>query len=626
MKISYKHLLDSIQCAPDIDELSNKLFQLGHENHIEGDCIEIEITPNRGDCLSVKGILRDLNVFYSTNIFQEIYNGDIKEYHFDFENNSENDCSKISFMKIEIEDFIKPYQTKIDNYFKDLEINKNNFFTDISNFIAYETGQPIHCYDASKLNSKLILEHTDIECSFVNLFDNEVKLTDKNLVFKCNNEIVNLACSKETKSVIVECASFNSEAIIGKSIKYDIKSDAAYKFERGVDPLCHDYTLRRFAKIVDDHAHIKKIEIYSKTFKEFEENVIKFDAKKINKILGTDINDRSIINILSKLGCSIKKNLVHVPSHRNDLVTINDLAEEVARVRGYDNIKKESFIIPYQNFSKNIIEENIKSILSLNGFYEVINNPFSNEKNKQSIHVDNPLDSNKQFLRTHLKNSLLDNLLYNERRQKDSIKLYEISEIYNSNSPQKPKKVLGLIASGRVGKNYRDFSKKIDEKYISTFLLENFPGIQPKIEVIPRDKINSKSKNKIFYLEIEVSRFMELSSSISKSKINEFPSKFKRYQQISEFPSSYRDISFSVKDSKSYDKLQNFILNYKDTILKDVFVFDFFINEKNEEIKIGFRFIFQSDNKTITETDVSNVVNTIIKKALTLDNVTIPGL
>ena len=80
MKISYKHLLDSIQCAPDIDELSNKLFQLGHENHIEGDCIEIEITPNRGDCLSVKGILRDLNVFYSTNIFQEIYNGDIKEY------------------------------------------------------------------------------------------------------------------------------------------------------------------------------------------------------------------------------------------------------------------------------------------------------------------------------------------------------------------------------------------------------------------------------------------------------------------------------------------------------------------------------------------------------------------
>ena len=69
MKISYKHLLDSIQCAPDIDELSRTLFQLGHENHIEGDCIEIEITPNRGDCLSIKGILRDLNVFYSTNIF-----------------------------------------------------------------------------------------------------------------------------------------------------------------------------------------------------------------------------------------------------------------------------------------------------------------------------------------------------------------------------------------------------------------------------------------------------------------------------------------------------------------------------------------------------------------------------
>ena len=154
MKISYKHLLDSIPCAPDINELSNNLFQLGHENHIEGDCIEIEITPNRGDCLSVKGILRDLNIFYSTNILQEIYNGDIQEYQFDFENYSKNECSQVSFMKIEIEDFIKPYQTKIDNYFKDLDINKNNFFTDISNYISYELGQPTHCFDQGSMGGE----------------------------------------------------------------------------------------------------------------------------------------------------------------------------------------------------------------------------------------------------------------------------------------------------------------------------------------------------------------------------------------------------------------------------------------------------------------------------------------
>ena len=95
---------------------------------------------------------------------------------------------------------------------------------------------------------------------------------------------------------------------------------------------------------------------------------------------------------------------------------------------------------------------------------------------------------------------------------------------------------------------------------------------------------------------------------------------------MSEFPSSHRDLSFSVKESKNFEELQHFILNFENEILKEVFIFDFFVNEKNEEIKIGFRFIFQSDKKTITEPDVSNVVNTIIKKALSLDNVSIPGL
>ena len=123
-------------------------------------------------------------------------------------------------------------------------------------------------------------------------------MKDENLVFVQNDEVINLAgvmggsstaCSKDTKSVIVECAYFNPENVIGQSIKYDIKSDAAHKFERGVDPLCHEKVLRRFLKIVDEHATIKNIEIFKRDYIRHNSTEIPFSIESINNILGFHI-------------------------------------------------------------------------------------------------------------------------------------------------------------------------------------------------------------------------------------------------------------------------------------------------------------------------------------------------
>ena len=99
-----------------------------------------------------------------------------------------------------------------------------------------------------------------------------------------------------------------------------------------------------------------------------------------------------------------------------------------------------------------------------------------------------------------------------------------------------------------------------------------------------------------------------------------------QYQPVSEFPCSIRDLSFSIKDYSEYEPLKEYILNFKDDILKDVFIFDYFLNEKNNEIKIGFRFIFQDSNSTITETQVNNIMNVIINNTIKDKSVTIPGL
>ena len=633
MNLSYQHLVKKIPSKPSIEEISDRLFQLGHENEVNGQIIEIEITPNRGDCLSLDGILRDLNVFYSIDFDKDIYEDGLKPFSFEFKNLAVKDCSKISFMMIEIEQTCTNYKGELKDYFNDLKTNKNNFFTDISNFISYETGQPTHCYDASSVN-ELSLEYTDRKQNFETLLDQTIELQEDELVFKTGNIVSNLAgivggkssaCKENTKSVIIECAHFNPEAITGKSIKYDIKSDAAHKFERGVDFNCHEFVLRRFAKIVDDHAVIKKIEMFSEIYQDKEIKNINFDHTRINKILGTDINLEDCENHLVKLGFEINNGNLTVPSYRNDIESINDVAEEIARVIGYDNIDKRNFSISFNKdiSVNNIIESTLRRTLFDNGFSEVINSPFvTNQNEKTGIQIDNPLDSNRKFLRTNLKESLISNLLFNERRQKDSIKLYEISDIYSFSDELKVDKFVGIIAAGRVRKNYKDFSRKIDNDWMKSILKKNFPGTDFHISNIPRDTLDTKLNTQICYVEFKVD---SIKKNISAKSVN-LSETYKKYQPISEFPCSIRDLSFSIKDPKDYYELQMKILEYKHDLIKDIFIFDFYDNKKNNEIKLGFRFIFQSNQKTITEVEVNEIISNIINTASKINTVKIPGL
>ncbi len=633
MKIPYKYLLRHIDANPDINELSERLFQLGHEHEISNETFDMELTPNRGDCLSLNGLLRDLALFYDISNEKDVYEKDIKPFQFEFINEEEGSCSNISFLKLEIDEVPKVYNNFLKDYFLDLNIKKINFFTDVSNYISYETGQPTHCYDSSMVNEPIRLNFLDESSDFETLLDKKINIDRGDLVFCDNkNEVINLAgvmggkntaCKKDTKSIIIECAHFDSETIIGKSLKYDINSDAAHKFERKTDPSCHDYVLRRFLNIVESHSSIKNVELFTKTYKKKKEKIIPFNLSKINKVLGTKIDENECLTYLQKLSFSINKSMIEVPPYRNDVESINDIAEEVARAIGYNNINKQTIDISFKNELKiNHEEKKIKKLLINEGFYETVNNPFVKESSKESVEVDNPLDSNKKYLRTNLKNSLLDNLLFNERRQQDSVKFFEIADIY-SNKDRMGKRVIGIIASGRIDNNYLDFAKKINNNYLEQ-ILTKLNSNKYEIENISRQSLESKSKNPIIYCEIEIDSSFEVNFSYDDLSIQDISNK--KYFPISEFPSSKRDLSFSIKDFSKCKILEEFILNFENNLLKDVFVFDYFKNKKMKEIKIGFRFIFQSKDSTITDKEVDGVMNIIINKALEHDSVSIPGL
>ena len=633
MKIAYSHLVRHINDGPSIDDLSNKLFQLGHEHEIENKIFDMEFTPNRGDCLSINGILRDLSVFYTINLDQDIYDKQISDLSINFENLSKEICPKISFLKIEVDKLPSLYNGALEEYFCDLGLSKNNFFTDVSNYLSYETGQPTHCYDSDSIKGKLTFQEHNGNKEFESLLGKKINLTEKNSVFLLNNEVINLAgimggsstaCSSDTTSAIIECAFFRPESVVGKSIKYGINSEAAHKFERGVDPECHERVLRRFVKIISEHANIINLELISHKYEESQLHQILIDVNKINKIIGININTDEYIEYLLKLGFLVKGNYIEVPSFRSDIKTQNDLAEEVARVIGYDNIPRSEIKIPANVSKRNNIENKIRYFLLDHGFYEVINSPFVNVSSEYSIKVDNPLDSNRRFLRTNIINSLVDNLLFNERRQKDSVKLFEISDVYSTEGNLQKSRKLSIIASGRAGLNYQEFSTKISIKYLSTIFAEILPNITFDFKTISRDKLDTKLKSEIIYLEMDVEMLSD--DVLHYVELSKPAKEFIQYKPISELPSSYKDISYSIRNYNKVEELQNLIFNFKHEILKDIFIFDYFKNDKKNEIKIGFRFIFQSKDETLTSSQIDKVLNDIISMSLEISGIEIPGL
>ena len=385
--------------------------------------------------------------------------------------------------------------------------------------------------------------------------------------------------------------------IIGKSIKYDIASDAAYKFERGTDINIHDFALRRFISIVNDHVNIKSLAIKFSNSNEFNNKKIEFDYLKINKILGTDFDKDHIENILQNLGFIIGDS-IEVPSWRTDIESVNDLAEEVARVIGYDQIKTSTLGISKKIINKdsNSKVNKIRNYLISEGFNEVINDPFVSKSNSGSIEVDNPLDINRSFLRTNLINSLAKNLDYNEKRQKEIIKFFEISDVYFKNKEINSKKILSIIISGRKGLNYIDFNKKLDSAYLKK-VISNLGLSDEHIKELSRSSFNSKIKNKIFYIECDVSdidiRLIDTNHPILEKY------SFSKFTAISEFPASHRDVSISLDNAKLLEEVAELIFNINLLNIKELFIFDFYNNKYKNNIKICFRFIFQSHNKSL---------------------------
>ena len=645
MKIVYSHLLNFLKKKPSLEELSDKLFQLGHEHETEGEVIDLEITPNRGDCLSLKGIARDLNHFYKADLDTEHYDADIPESDFSFENKAEDLCPNISFVEIEVEGKVKAYAPYLESYFQDLKLNKNNLFTDISNYLAYETGQPTHCYDATKINGPLVLEKRNKQEKFKTLLGSEIELKGENLVFTINDVAVDLAgtmgdestsCSENTMKVLVECAYFKPEEILGKARQYNLNSEASYKFERGVDFLAQEQVLRRFIAIVSDHVKIKSLALKTEQRKK-DKREVEFDSERLNKIIGTDLTETEQKEYLNSLYFKIDDKVV-VPSHRSDIDQLNDLAEEVTRMIGYDNIASKALALPVK--AKKIeanFEDLCRSYLINNGFFEVVNFPFNDNQDEAAISVDNPLDKQRSKMRVCITKSIKENVVFNQNRQKDSIKFFEFSDIYTKDGNENK---LAVIVSGRTNKNFKEFNAQLDYSYLKGLINTIFFEILGKELNFELDQSKNYDLYETVYCDdVQIGRIGKLSKEFVGSKtktpvfsfeivLNNLQLPAKKQSKISDFPASYRDLSFSLDSHENLEDLSAMIKKHKkySELMTDCFVFDLFENKKQNILKVGYRFKFQAIDKNITDEETEAVMNPLIEESLEISGVSIEGI
>ena len=454
---------------------------------------ELEITPNRPDCLSLIGVAREIRA--------ETGNA-LKLPEVDF-NEDETDIRELTSVTIEAPDLCPRYAARVirgvkvgespawlQQRLESIGVGVINNIVDITNFVLMEYGQPLHAFDYHKLTeNRIVVRRAAAGENITTLDEIDRELTSDMLVIADAEKPVALAgimggydseITETTSDVLLESAYFNPSSIRATAKALGVSTEASYRFERGADPGIVLAALDRAAQLITEFAGgtICKgiIDVYPGsppiTGKGGEQPLteIQLRPERVNFILGTTLDASEMVQILSNLGFDLKANgenyQVTVPTFRSDITREIDLIEEIARVHGYDNIPttlpKGDIPVPASHPSTEV-RKRIKHFLLAAGMMEAINYSFcapncfdkirlnADDPLRRTLKLQNPLSPEMSVLRTTLLPSLLDNAQRNRNHQIDTIALFEIGSVFIRNGTQKePGRVTGILA-GQIG-------------------------------------------------------------------------------------------------------------------------------------------------------------------------------
>jgi phenylalanyl-tRNA synthetase beta chain len=630
--------------------------------------IDISITPNRADCLGVRGIARDLAAAGTGKLKdikkEKIIQKNKQKVNIKIKKEKNQGCNIFGSCLI-----TGVKNTESPKWLKEKIISLGqkpiSAIVDITNYVMFDLNRPLHAYDADKIDRGIIVRNSKKGETFKALDNKDYTLENDMCVISDNSGVLGLGgiiggtrsgTEFETKNVVIEAAYFDPRSIRKTSKILNIDTDAKFRFERGVDPLLIEQGLQRAAELIKKicGGEVSKFDI--KKNENIKNKIIIFETSSFEKITGFNIKLKEMIKILDNLGFEIKKNkeslTLKVPSWRPDIQQEIDIVEELVRIHGYDKIQ---IIQPEKNRNKPTLNRKqrlfhfLQRSLASKGLFEVITWSFTDSKindlfleDNKEVKIINPISSELNVLRNSIFSNLIIYLSKNLDRGFKDISLFEIGPVFLGSKPGQQETVASGIRAGKTTRlNWLEKERLVDlfdvkQDVIQSLVEAGFsqnklyiddktpgyyhPGKSGRIflnkekekvvaffgEIHPNiiKKIDIKTESLVGF-EIFLDNIKQ-----TKKSLNDQKSQYK----YSDYQKSERDFAFVLNKNYQVKELIEIVSNVDQDLIKAVKVFDVYEGENIPDGKksIALNVTIQSSEKTLKDKDLDRINQLII--------------
>ncbi|MGB9839714.1 phenylalanine--tRNA ligase subunit beta [Thermovenabulum sp.] len=630
---------------------------------LEDSVIEFELTPNRADCFSILGLTREIAAFYDYKL--QYPSIKLKEEGREEINNKIQVSIKdkdlcFRYIARVIEDIkIGPSPLWMQRRLQACGVRPINNIVDVTNYVMLELGQPLHAFDYDKIKGKEIIVRRACKGETITTLDGKQReLNEEMLVIADKERPVAIAgimggedseIKENTKTVLLESAVFYGPNIRRTGRALGLRTEASMRFEKGLDPEIAMLASERACQLIEELGIGKISKGYIDVYPVIQEKVrLKLDHKKINRLLGTNISLDKMAEILKKLNFEVGEEngelYVIPPSYRRDITCIADLAEEIARIYGYDNIPSSlpSEISTVGKTKKvHRIKSRVEELLINNGFSEVYNYSIINPRkldmimvpeghpHRKMISIINPLSEEMSVLRTTLLPGIIDVVKFNINQKAEEVRIFEIGKTYHTKSlplkelpEEKTRLTLGMFGSNidfyeikRVietllaALRIKQVKFKRAEYYAlhpgrcaEIYLNDNLLGVVGEIHPDVAENYELEGK-RIYVAELDFDLLVEKSDEVI------------RYTPLPKFPPADRDLAFVLEENIEVADVIELIKETAGPLLENIEIFDIYRGEKIPEGKksVAFSLLFRSYERTLRDEEINEIQDKIIK-------------
>lgn len=631
---------------------------------LDDQVIDIDLTPNRSDCLSVQGIAREVSALLNQPVQKELRVTDVKPTSSSLiavSIEATEECPR--YVGRVIEGVAGSAQSPIwmQEKLRRAGVRSINAITDITNFVMLEMGQPMHAFDMDKLNDGIVVRFANKGEKLELLDGQTIELANDELVIADAKQAVALAgvmggqataIQDSTKKVFLESVHFKPEIIAGKARRHGLHTDSSHRFERGVDPKLASQAIERATQLIleivgGDAGTVVCEEELSELPKVQD---IKLEHSKLESLLGIKLSIDDVQSLLERLQCEVsvssKTLLVTPPSYRFDLAIDVDLIEEVARLVGYENIPadvKALAINTTSNIEVNQLDS-MKDMLVSRGYHEVVTFSFVDAEIESLLNpsgsskaLANPISKDLSIMRSSAWPGLIKAAQHNINRQQSRIRIFEQALQFKntSNGLLQLPSLAGLIVGDCEPEQWSSSSRKIDffdlKGDVEQLLTLSSLSAEKIQFVLAEDAALHTGQSATILCEgVVIGRLGKLHPRIQSSldidpavflfelQLNELIKKpnVDAIQALSKYPSIRRDITIIVEESVSAQQIRSNIEQLKIDCLKSVELFSVYkgkgIPDSKKSVSLGL--ILQEFSRTLTDKEIEETVLLIISQ------------